>query len=113
VTSPGGGTAPGPGLGSAAEEAARLFEAVQDWARRSAPGGSFSLGEHIATGSAECQLCPVCQLIGLVRATRPEVAEHLADAAASLLAAVRAAVVAHEREWSARRAAPVERIDIG
>jgi hypothetical protein len=86
---------------------------VQDWARRSTPGGSFSLGDHIATGSAECQLCPVCQLIGLLRATRPEVAEHLADAAASLLAAVRAAVVAHEREWSSRRGAPVERIDIG
>jgi len=113
VTTPSGGAAPGPGLGSAAEEAARLFEAVQDWAKRSAGSGASSVGERIATGSAECQLCPVCQLIGLVRATRPEVAEHLAEAAASLLAAVRAAVVAHEREWSARRAAPVERIDIG
>jgi hypothetical protein len=113
VTTPSGNPSAGPGLGSAAEEASRLFEAVQDWARRSAPGAGFSVGEHIATGSAECQLCPICQLIGLVRATRPEVADHLADAAASLLAAVRAAVVAHEREWSARRAAPVERIDIG
>ncbi len=96
-------------LGSAAEEAARLFEAVQEWAQRS----SGTISDHIATGSPECRLCPVCQLISLLRDTRPEVALHLAEAASSLLAAVRAAVAAHEREWSGRSGQGVERIDIG
>jgi hypothetical protein len=94
--------------GSVAEEASRLFEAVQEWARRSS-GSS----ERIATGSAECQLCPVCQLIGVLRTARPEVAGHLAEAAGSLLEAVRAAIAAHEHDWSSRRGRPVERIDIG
>jgi hypothetical protein len=98
------------GVGSAAEEASRLFEAVQEWARRGTAGG---VSEHLATGSAECQLCPLCQLIGALRGTRPEVVEHLVDAAGSLLAALRAAVDAHERDWSSRRAPGVERIDIG
>lgn len=100
------------GVGSAAEEAGRLFEAVQDWARR-ASGAAGGLGEHVATGSPECQLCPVCQLIALMRETRPEVAAHLSEAAGSLLAAARAALAAHEREWGSRRSAGVERIDIG
>jgi len=95
--------------GSAAEEAARLFEAVQEWARRS----SAATSAHVATGSPECQLCPVCQLIALLREVRPEVAAHLADAAVSVAAALRAAIAAHEREWSARRPGDVERIDIG
>jgi Family of unknown function (DUF5304) len=107
---------PGPSTGSAAEEANRLFEAVQEWARRSAGEGK-DLGEHwtehIATGGPECRLCPVCQLIGLLRDTRPEVAGHLTDAVGSLLAALRSALLAHEREWTARRPTGVERIDIG
>jgi len=109
-----GGAAGDPGetgrTGTASEEAARLFEAVQDWARRT------SGGEHrvpLATGSPECQLCPVCQLIGLLRATRPETVEHLAEAAAALVAALRSVITAHEHEWSRRRPDPVERIDIG
>lgn len=106
------GAAGEPRTGSAAEEASRLFEAVQDWARRTKTGAGDPLGEHIATGSPECQLCPVCQLIGVLRTSRPEIVLHLADAAGSLLAAVRAAIDAHEREWSSRRSPGVERIDI-
>lgn len=98
-------------IGNAAEEASRLFEAVQEWAKRSAGAGD-ALSEHIATGSADCQLCPVCQLIGLLRTSRPEIMLHLADAAGSVLAAMRAAIDAHEREWSAHRSTGVERIDI-
>jgi hypothetical protein len=108
--------AAGASAGSAAEEATRLFEAVQERARRTA-GDGRDLGEHwsdhIATGAPECRLCPVCQLIGLLRDSRPEVAGHLADAAGSLLAALRSALLAHERDWTARRRAGVERIDIG
>jgi hypothetical protein len=112
----GSGGAPG---SQAAAEALRLFEAVQDWARRTSVGDltahlAEGMGEGgFATGAPECRLCPVCQLVGLLRQTHPEVAEHLGDAMSSLAEAVRAAVGAHEREWSSRRSPGVERIDIG
>ena len=68
-------------VGSAAEEAAKLFAAVQEWART-----RFD-HEHLATGSAECQVCPVCQGVAALRQVRPETVEHLLDAAASVVAA--------------------------
>lgn len=73
-------------VGSAAEEAARLFSAVQDWART-----RFD-HEHLATGSAECQVCPVCQTVAALRQIRPETVEHLMDAAASFVAALKSTV---------------------
>ncbi len=76
-------------LGSAAEEARKLMAALQDFARR-------TTGEHIATGAPECRLCPVCQLISLVRDTRPEVIEHLTGAAAALLSALRSLMASQE-----------------
>jgi hypothetical protein len=83
-------------VGSAAEEAARLFEALQDWARDS--GGVhgvaeglrsrlIDLDEHLATGGRECRWCPLCQAISLLRETTPEVRSHLTMAASSLLQA--------------------------
>lgn len=96
-------------VGSVAEEATKLFEAMGAWAR----GAAESVDEHLATGSAECTICPLCQVISAVRGTRPEVVEHLADAAGSLVAALRALVDAHEHSWAQRRSAPVEHIDIG
>ena len=75
-------------VGSAGEEAARLLAAVQDWAR-----ARFD-SEHLATGGAECQVCPVCQGIALLRQVKPETAEHLLDAAASFVAALKSAVAA-------------------
>lgn len=99
-------------LGSAAEEAARLFEAVQEWAR-TASGGSLGAGLPLATDSPECQLCPLCQLLRILRTTRPETFEHLSEATAALVAALRSAIEDHERRWASRPSAPVERIDIG
>lgn len=75
-------------VGSAADEAARLFAAVQDWAR-----ARFD-HEHLATGSVECQVCPVCQGIAALRQVRPETVEHLLDAAASLVAALKSTMPA-------------------
>ena len=93
-------TAPGP-LG---EEAARLVEALSEWARGHA-------GEMpIATGSAECRMCPVCQLLTLMRHTRPETFAHLVDATAALAAAARSVVESHQHGGSER--AGVERIDL-
>lgn len=75
--------AEGSATGSAAEEAGKLFAAVQDWART-----RFD-HEHLATGSAECQICPVCQAVAALRQVRPETVEHLLDAAASCVAALK------------------------
>jgi hypothetical protein len=92
-------TAPGP-LG---EEAARLVEALSEWAR--------GQGEELpfATGSAECKLCPVCQLLSLMRQARPETFAHLLDAAAALAAAARTVVESHQH---GNAGSGVERIDL-
>ena len=74
-------------VGSAGEEAARLFAAVEEWARTRAH--ALLDEEHLATGSPECQVCPVCQAVGALRHVRPEAVEHLLDAAASFVAALR------------------------
>ena len=96
-------------VGSAAEEAARLFAALEDWARERA-GGLFD-PEHLATGSPECRTCPVCQAVGALRHVRPEAVEHLLDAAASLVAALRTAAAPQPGD-PAPKAPPVERIHI-
>ncbi len=101
------------GVGSVAEEAARLFAAFESWVKDAAGGASAAVDARIATDSAECQLCPVCRMIGVLRGTRPEVFEHLVDATSSMLAAMRAAIDAHEHSWAARRGSPVQHIDIG
>lgn len=79
-----------PPLGSAAEEAGRLFAAVEDWARSRA--GGLLDAEHLATGSAACSVCPVCQTVDALRQVTPETVDHLLDAAASVVAALRSAV---------------------
>jgi hypothetical protein len=100
--------------GSLGEEAAKLAAAVQDWLR-TVPGGEA----HTATATGapgsetppECQVCPACQLLRLVRGTRPEVYGHLADAAASLSAALRE--MTPDGRPAAGRRGHVEHIDLG
>lgn len=99
-----------PHVGSAAEEAARLFAAVEDWAR-SRSGGLLD-GEHLATGASECTVCPVCQGVSLLRQVKPETVEHLLDAAASMVAALRSAVAAPSSPGEPPPASRVERIDV-
>ena len=96
-------------VGSASEEAAKLMGALGDWAKdqRSESANAFAesvtnlithatamagdigrgLDQHVATGSAECVLCPVCRTVHVVREATPEVRTHLASAAASLFQA--------------------------
>ena len=116
-----------PAVGSVAEEAARLLDALGGWASstqagyaaRSAPsaasaseddpdedssthgGGTAeqagdhqsrceSCGAENGMGQAiTCQLCPVCQGIGLLRSVRPETVDRLADLAGALAATLR------------------------
>ena len=89
-------------VGSVGEEAAKLFDALQDWAKAEDGSGAAtgveglvdgladrwrSVDEHVATGGQDCTYCPVCQVIHKVRGSSPEVRTHLAVAASSLLQA--------------------------
>jgi hypothetical protein len=103
VTGPGG-----PPLGSAAQEAARLFAAVEDWARTRGQAGA---AEHTGPSTETCGVCPVCSGIALLRDVRPETVEHLLDAAASVVAAVRSAVVAPPAP-DGSRSSGVQHIDV-
>lgn len=93
--------------GSLGEEAARLFEALQDTAARWQGGGRREDGGHGHTDTpAACRVCPVCQVIGAVQSVRPETVQHLADAAVSLTAALSDVL-----SGMAARSAPRERPD--
>ncbi|WP_134767516.1 hypothetical protein [Nocardioides sp. 1609] len=52
------------------------------------------IDEHLATAAAECTYCPICRTVHAVRNTSPEVREHLASAASSLLLALNGLVAA-------------------
>lgn len=95
-------------VGSAAEEAARLFSAAEDWVRHRAAG--LKDGEHLATGATECLVCPLCQAVSALRQVKPETVEHLLDAAASFVAALRTTVV--PEPGAAARRPGVQHIDV-
>jgi len=72
------------GTGSLAEEAAALFTAIAEQASRH--------GDHFdpaTAGGDNCRWCPLCQAIGVVRGTSPEVRELLVTSAGTLLLALR------------------------
>lgn len=89
-------------VGSLGEEAAKLFGALSGWAREHAGdvGGELSglaeqavasardLDDHLATGAAECTVCPLCRTVHAVRQVSPEVTAHLGAALSSLAQAV-------------------------
>jgi hypothetical protein len=131
VSEPGDGTGPeGPDeVGSVADEAAKLFGALSEWARdhgsdlgqglsglaAQAATSAREVNEHVATGSSECTYCPICRTVHLVRQTSPEVRTHLAVAAASLMqaaAGILAAAAPDEQRAAAARGDGVEHIDL-
>lgn len=93
-------------VGSAADEAARLFAAVEGWART-----RFD-SEHLASGTAECTLCPVCQAIAAARQVGPETVTHLLDAAASFVAALRTVLAPAPGDGSSRPTPGMQHIDV-
>lgn len=95
-------TPPGP----LAEEAARLVEAITEWAR----GAVGEVSMPSVSSGPECQICPICQLLAVVRRTQPETFGHLADASASMVAALRSVIDRHDH--AGRRQSGVERIDL-
>jgi hypothetical protein len=80
-------------------------EAITEWARGTV--GDVTL-PSVGNGP-ECQICPVCQLLALLRRTQPETFGHLADASASMVAALRSVI---DRQDHARHSGGVERIDL-
>ena len=111
-------------VGSVGDEAAKLLGALSDWAREqgtdyagsaSGAAGSFAhavqgVGEHLATGGEDCRYCPVCKVIHVVRQTSPEVREHLAVAASSLMHA--AAGLLTTNTPGHQKSPSVEKIDL-
>jgi hypothetical protein len=63
-------------------ELGRLVATLQDWARRALP-------ESVIGHGAECQWCPICQFVNVLRGEQPEVADRLTEAGAALAAAVK------------------------
>ena len=126
-----------PPVGSVAEEAARLLDALGGWvstsgyaaepAREEAPDPAVpdteappdetrtqDAGHCGHCGAADgggrpvtCQWCPVCQGIGLLRSVRPETVDRLADLAGALATALRD-VATHTRDRAAGPPAPHE-----
>ena len=95
--------------GTIGDEAVKLLDAVQDWARR-----NLGEGAHIATGAPECTWCPICQFIAVLRGDRPEISDKIAEATASMVAAVRAVVdAAASPHHPAGEQPRVQRIDLG
>lgn len=60
-------------VGSFSEEAERLFGAI-----------SQNLGGHLGSEAAECEWCPVCRAVRLVRDLDPEVKSQVAAAAVAV-----------------------------
>lgn len=91
-------------VGSLGEEAAKLLGALSGWAREhagdageglsglaaQATASANDLNEHLAVGSAECTVCPLCRAISAVRQVSPEVTGHLSAAVTSLAQAASA-----------------------
>ena len=89
-------------------------------------GGSQDDASGSGCDSAICPVCPICQGFEGLRHARPELAEHLAAAAAALAAAVREMLNAHpstaeggrpqddpaQPGMPPRRGVPVERIEV-
>jgi hypothetical protein len=86
-------------VGSVAEEAAKLFALLQK-------GDPGEHPEHRL--GPECQWCPICQLLAVVRQAKPETVDHLASAAAGVLGSLRALLDAATESARQARAASQE-----
>jgi hypothetical protein len=117
-------------VGSLAEEAAKLVSALSAMqpGAHAGPGNSDDSDDSDAAHAhhdhdahdelaAECRYCPLCALARAARSMTPEVREHLASAAGSLLLAARglldeAVAKAGEADGGAGPEQRVEKIDL-
>ena len=106
---------PGPPRPDLADEIGKLVGAAQEWARRALPESA------IGHGGPDCQWCPICQFVAVLRGERPDVTDRMVEAGTALLSAFRAfmdATVPHPEGRAAHDDAPaapprVQRIDLG
>ena len=110
-------------VGSLGEEAAKLLGALSGWAREHAGDGlsglaaqaeqsAHDLNEHLATGAAECTVCPVCRAVHAVRQLSPEVTAHLAAAVTSFAQAAAAVMATPHPSSASARGPDVEHIAV-
>ena len=111
-------------VGTLGEEAAKLLGALSGWAREhaaeagdglaglssQAAASARDINDHLATGAAECTVCPVCRTISAVRQVSPEVTAHLSAAAGSLAQAAVALMATPSHVGSGSE--DVEHIDV-
>lgn len=74
-------------VGSFSDEAARLADAVQAFARGEGRGRLSQAVGHMATGDDACCVCPLCTVIVLLRGERPELTGRLAESLAGFVTA--------------------------
>lgn len=73
------------------------------------PGQEDAPHRHLG-GAEVCQVCPICSFLRLVEGVRPEVVEHLTEAARHLTLAAKAVIDAQAESFGAPR--DLERIDV-
>lgn len=84
------GADPEAGTGPLAAEALRLVSSMHDWAQGWAERGH---GEPSGTqASSDCQWCPLCQFVAVLRGERPDITERVAEAGTAIAAVLRALV---------------------
>jgi hypothetical protein len=106
-----------PDPGSAREEAERLVAAALAMAARFATNTdprSGHDGPKMATGSAECCVCPICRTIAAMRDPDPDFTERLATGAGDLAAGVASllrsfSAPAGQRPWQTSEQSPPPR----
>jgi hypothetical protein len=91
-------------VGSLAEEAGKLFATAQTWLARVADNRdpAKARSHTDAEPGTECRYCPVCQALSALDEWQPELAQQLRDLGEGVVGAIRATVLEHEREWTAR-----------
>ena len=115
-----------PDVGSLAEEAAKLLGALNGWAREQGGGlsdgvsdlsghasaAAHDVSSHLATGAAECTVCPICRTVHAARHLSPDVKNHLASAAASLMHAAAAVLSTPVPTERSEESGGIEHIDL-
>lgn len=85
-------------IGSVTEEAAKLADALREWAGRDERSSWLSIfdDQHLATGAPECVGCPVCRTVSAIRESAPQIRAGLEEALTSVSGLVRTVLMAYD-----------------